>query len=106
MSLQQIFDSNVSRDYDLAAVPAVNIDMTECKKEEQPRMIALVNRLAKSDAGRETLEIAAKAGYKFGFLDAATNCFGCCFGGDDVRLAWIVACRHDKIGRADCGRGV
>ena len=68
MSLQQIFDSNVSRDYDLAAVPAVNIDMTECKKEEQPRMIALVNRLAKSPSGLETLQIAADNGFKFSFF--------------------------------------
>lgn len=60
---------------------SVDVDISLCTEEEKPRMINIVNRLAKSEAGRETLEIAAKAGYKFGFLDAATNCFGCCFGG-------------------------
>ena len=62
---------------------SVNVDLSLCTEDELPRMVHIVNRLAKSPAGRETLEIAAQAGYKFGFLDAATNCFGCCFGGID-----------------------
>ena len=67
--------------YDKAAEPVIDIDLSLCTDEERPRMVAIVNRLAKSPAGRETLQIAADAGYKFGFLDAKTNCFGCCFGG-------------------------
>lgn len=79
MSLQQIFDSNVSRNnYDLSAVPVVDIDMTECKKEEQPRMIALVNRLAKSPSGLETLQIAADNGFKFSFFEPGVRCCGAC----------------------------
>ena len=49
MSLKQSFDKSVSAEqYDASVKPVVDIDMTECKKEDQPRMIALVNRLAKS----------------------------------------------------------
>lgn len=31
--------------------PALNIDLTACSKEERPRMISIVNRLAKSQQG-------------------------------------------------------
>lgn len=80
--LQEKFE-NSAQDvtYDPNERLTVNVDLSLCSEEELPRMVHIVNRLAKSEAGRETLEIAAKAGYKFGFLDAATNCFGCCFGG-------------------------
>lgn len=67
--------------YDPNEKLTVDVDISLCTEEERPRMIHIINRLAKSEAGRETLEIAAKAGYKYGFLDAKTNCFGCCFGG-------------------------
>ena len=82
-SLQKAFEAPaaVQPQYDPKAKLAVDVDISLCTEEERPRMISIVNRLAKSEAGRETLEIAAKAGYKFGFLDASTNCFGCCFGG-------------------------
>lgn len=81
-SLQKTFEASpIELEYDPKAKLAVDIDISLCTEEERPRMISIVNRLARSEAGKETLEIAAKAGYKFGFLDAATNCFGCCFGG-------------------------
>ncbi len=70
--------------YDKEAKPLVDVDLSYCTDDEKPRMISIVNRLAQSEAGKETLEIAAEAGYKFGFLDAGTNCFGCCFGGIDA----------------------
>lgn len=38
---------------------SVNVDLSLCTDEEIPRMARIVNRLAKSEAGRETLEIAA-----------------------------------------------
>lgn len=82
-ALQNVFEAPAQKGQ--SAYPeellTVNVDLSLCTPEELPRMIHIVNRLAKSPAGRETLEIAAQAGYKFGFLDAATNCFGCCFGG-------------------------
>lgn len=82
--LRKAFEAPVEKQtYDPKEALTVNVDISLCTDEERPRMVHIVNRLAKSDAGRETLEIAAKAGYKFGFLDAATNCFGCCFGGDN-----------------------
>ncbi|MBR1778084.1 MAG: hypothetical protein IJ752_05825 [Alphaproteobacteria bacterium] len=81
-ALKNVFETPaVKQKYDPNAKLAVDVDISLCTEEERPRMISIVNRLAKSEAGKETLEIAAKAGYKFGFLDAATNCFGCCFGG-------------------------
>lgn len=67
--------------YDPNEKLTVDVDLSLCADDELPRMIHIVNRLAKSEAGRETLEIANKAGVKFGFLDAKTNCFGCFFGG-------------------------
>ena len=82
IALKYVFEAPVvKQEYDPKAELAVDVDISLCADEERPRMISIVNRLAKSEAGKETLEIAAKAGYKFGFLDAATNCFGCCFGG-------------------------
>ncbi len=67
--------------YDPNEKLTVDVDLSLCADDELPRMIHIVNRLAKSESGRETLEIANKAGVKFGFLDAKTNCFGCFFGG-------------------------
>ena len=82
VALKNVFEAPaIDLEYDPKAKLAVDVDISLCTEEERPRMISIVNRLAKSEAGKETLEIAAKAGYKFGFLDAATNCFGCCFGG-------------------------
>ena len=80
-SLQSVFDAPAAQpSYDPNAKLDIDVDISLCSDEERPRMISIVNRLAKSEAGRETLEIAAKAGYKFGFLDASAKCFGCCFG--------------------------
>ena len=81
-SLCEVFEAPVvKQEYDPKAKLAVKVDISLCTKEERPRMISIINRLAKSEAGRETLEVAAADGVKFGFLDAATNCFGCSFGG-------------------------
>ena len=80
--LCEIFEAPVVRkEYDPNAKLALDVDISLCTDEERPRMISIINRLAKTEAGRETLEVAAQAGVKFGFLDAATNCFGCSFGG-------------------------
>ena len=79
--LQIVFEAPVAKpEYDPQAEPAVKVDLSVCSDEERPRMVALINRLAKSEAGRETLEIAAGAGYKFGFLDASSGDAGTCFG--------------------------
>ena len=75
----------------------VDVDLSLCSDEEMPRMIHIVNRLAKSEAGRETLEIANKAGVKFGFLDAKTNCFGCYFGGDMKCIGLGPMASDDKL---------
>lgn len=80
-TLRNVFEAPATQQYDPKAKLAIDVDISLCTEEERPRMISIVNRLAKSEAGKETLEIAAKAGYKLGFLDATTNCFGCCFGG-------------------------
>ncbi len=84
-------------EYDPKEKLSVDVDISLCTEEEKPRMINIVNRLAKSEAGRETLEIAAKAGYKFGFLDAATNCFGCCFGGNMKCIGLGPMASDDKL---------
>ena len=77
--LKQISEKTTpSQEYDPKAEPVVKIDMSECKKEDQPRMIALVNRLAKSPCGLETLQIAAENGFKFSFFDKGVRCFGAC----------------------------
>lgn len=78
MSIKKIFDSKASAIYDADVKPVVDIDMTECKKEDQPRMIALVNRLAKSPCGLETLQIAADNGFKFSFFEPGVRCCGAC----------------------------
>lgn len=78
--LSQAFGNKAEwKSYDKTAEPAVDIDLSICTQKEKPRMVAIINRLAKSPAGRETLEIAAKGGFKFGFLDAGTQAFGVCF---------------------------
>ena len=81
-SLQAVFEApEVKQEYDPKAAPVIdNIDLSICADEERPRMVALINRLAKSEAGKETLDIAVKAGYKFGFLDASSGDAGTCFG--------------------------
>ena len=57
--------------------PEVEINLL-CSGAERPRMVSVINRLAKSKAGRETLEIAAKAGYSVAFMDMGKNCHGVC----------------------------
>ena len=64
--------------YNPAEKPVVDIDMTECKETDKPRMVALVNRLAKSPCGLETLQIAADNGFKFSFFDDGVRCCGAC----------------------------
>ena len=87
LSLQQKFEAPVVRqEYDPNAKLAVDVDISICTEEERPRMISIVNRLAKSEAGRETLEIAAKAGCKFGFLDASKQSFGTYFSAGFIGL--------------------
>ena len=76
MILDKFF--SVNREYDATVQPVVDIDMSECKKEDQPRMIELVNRLAKSPCGLETLQIAAENGFKFSFFDPGVRCCGAC----------------------------
>ena len=83
--------------YDPNEQLTVDVDLSLCTDEEMPRMIHIVNRLAKSEAGRETLEIANKAGVKFGFLDAKTNCFGCYFGGDMKYIGLGPMASDDKL---------
>ena len=80
--LCEIFEAPVvKKEYDPNAKLSIDVDISLCTDEERPRMISIINRLAKTEAGRETLEVAAADGVKFGFLDAVTNCFGCSFGG-------------------------
>ncbi|MBR1778083.1 MAG: hypothetical protein IJ752_05820 [Alphaproteobacteria bacterium] len=87
LSLQQKFEVPVVRqEYDPKARLAVDVDISICTEEERPRMISIVNRLAKSEAGRETLEIAAKAGCKFGFLDSSKQSFGTYFSNGFIGL--------------------
>ena len=79
MTLKQNFEENTPvQQYEASAKPVVDIDMTECKKEDRPRMIALVNRLAKSPCGLETLQIAAENGFKFSFFEPGVRCCGAC----------------------------
>jgi len=77
--IKDIFDKVFSSEqYDASVKPVVDIDMTECKKADRPRMIALVNRLAKSPCGLETLQIAAENGFKFSFFEPGVRCCGAC----------------------------
>lgn len=96
--LQQVLDEPKQKiSYDPNEKLTVDVDLSLCADEELPRMIHIVNRLAKSEAGRETLEIANKAGVKFGFLDAKTNCFGCYFGGDMKYIGLGPMASDDKL---------
>ena len=56
--------------------PVIDVDLRSCRKADRPRMISMINRLAKSPLGRETLEIAAKAGYHFNFIMGENRAFG------------------------------
>ena len=79
MSLKNVFEVPVRHDRsNPAEKPVVDIDMTECKETDKPRMVALVNRLAKSPCGLETLQIAADNGFKFSFFDDGVRCCGAC----------------------------
>lgn len=96
--LQKVLDEPKQKvSYDPNEKLTVDVDLSLCSDEEMPRMIHIVNRLAKSEAGRETLEIANKAGVKFGFLDAKTNCFGCYFGGDMKYIGLGPMASDDKL---------
>lgn len=96
--LQKVLDEPKQKvSYDPNEKLTVDVDLSLCTDEEMPRMIHIVNRLAKSEAGRETLEIANKAGVKFGFLDAKTNCFGCYFGGDMKYIGLGPMASDDKL---------
>ena len=96
--LQKVLDEPKQKvSYDPNEQLTVDVDLSLCTDEEMPRMIHIVNRLAKSEAGRETLEIANKAGVKFGFLDAKTNCFGCYFGGDMKYIGLGPMASDDKL---------
>lgn len=71
-------NTNNVREYNKNEKPVVDIDMTECKEEDKPRMIALVNHLSKSPCGLETLQIAAENGFKFSFFEPGVRCCGAC----------------------------
>lgn len=79
MTLNIFFEKeNKEKEYDVSAKPVVDIDMTECKEADKPRMIELVNHLAKSPCGLETLQIAAENGFKFSFFEPGVRCCGAC----------------------------
>lgn len=79
MTLNNIFENeNKTKQYDASVKPVVAIDMTECKEADKPRMIALVNNLAQSSCGLETLQIAAENGFKFSFFEPGVRCCGAC----------------------------
>lgn len=64
--------------YDKNAKPAVDVDMSECKEEDKPRLVSILNRLAKSPCGLETLQIAKDHDFKFSFFEPGVRCFGAC----------------------------
>lgn len=79
MSVKQVFTTaSAVRDYDRQAKPAVDVDLSHCSPDERPRMISLINRLAKSKAGFETLQIAADGGYEFHFIKGKSRGYGYC----------------------------
>ncbi len=84
-SLIEAFSVAPSQVYDSSAKPAVDVDLSLCKEDEKPRMIALINRLAKSPSGLETLQIAKEGGFTFSFFDGSTRCCGAC----DEAGKWI-----------------
>ena len=56
--------------------PVVDVDLRTCPKKDRPRMISIINRLAKSPLGLETLQIAAANGYHFNFIKGENRAFG------------------------------
>ncbi len=56
--------------------PVIDVDLRTCPKKDRPRMISMINRLAKSELGRETLQIAAENGYHFNFIRGKNRAFG------------------------------
>lgn len=76
MSLQNVF-APVKKEYDASAKPVVDVKMV-CSEEERPRMVEIINRLAKSPRGLETLEVAKEGGFEFGFFHEETHCYGAC----------------------------
>lgn len=73
-------------EYDASEKPAVDVDMSPCKEEDKPRMISLINRLARSPIGLETLQIAKEGGFTFSFFDGVdASCCGAC----DEAGKWI-----------------
>ena len=78
MSLQEAFSPKKNSDYDVDVKPVIDVDLSLCKEEDKPRMIALINRLAKSPSGLETLEIAKAGNFTFSFFEEEINCHGAC----------------------------
>ncbi len=73
-------------EYDASEKPVVDVDMSPCREEEKPRMISLINRLARSPIGLETLRIAKEGGFTFSFFDGTdVSCCGAC----DEAGKWI-----------------
>lgn len=89
MSIQEKFEAVNSAEYDKNAKPAVDIDLSLCANEdEKARMIHIVNRLAKSPCGLETLEIAKEGKFTFSFFEPGVKCFGACDeAGNWIKLA-------------------
>ena len=48
--------------------PVLDADLSLCPEKDRPRMIALINRLAKSEQGMDALTVAVKNGYRFTFM--------------------------------------
>lgn len=85
MSIKQAFQDKKSvQEYDIDAKPMVDVNLSRCSKKDRPRMIALINRLAQSEKGKETLEIAAKGGFKLEFISGNHRAFGYCAPGSKV----------------------
>lgn len=79
MSIQEKFKTVNAVEYDKNAKPAVDVDLSLCRtEEEKARMIHIVNRLAKSPCGLETLEIAKEGKFTFSFFEPGVRCFGAC----------------------------
>lgn len=85
-------DSSV---YDVKAEPVVDIDLSACSVDDRPRMVALINRLAQSPKGKETLELAKECGYSFSFYTGSKNSFGAAYPNKKLRLNSVVS--DDKL---------
>ena len=83
MSLKTAFFSK-KQQYDASVKPVVDVRM-DCKDEDKPRLTAIINRLAESPRGLETLQVAKEGDFAFGFFDEATTCYGAC----DLAGWWV-----------------